>query len=134
MPEQVLVDTSAWISSFRKTGHAQLQSYLKQCILSGAVVTCPVVILELLQGCRTKAERDKLRRELESLEVLPIDPVVWERGYELGFALGRKGLTVPTADLILACAALEYDALILHQDQHYELIAQHTKLQTKQFT
>jgi len=131
--ERVLVDTSAWITSFRRTGHPELKEYLKRCISFGFAATCPVVILELLQGCRTETERDNLRIKLESLDVFPITDLTWERIYELGFSLGREGLTLPTADLIIAAVALEQDAVVLHQDQHYELIGRHSRLRTKHF-
>jgi predicted nucleic acid-binding protein len=131
--ERVLVDTSAWITSFRRTGHPELKEFLKHCISSGSAATCPVVILELLQGCKTEAERDGLKTQLESLDVLPITQTTWERIYELGFSLGRGGLTLPTADLIIAAVALEHNATVLHQDQHYEMIGRHANLRTKHF-
>lgn len=131
--DRVLVDTSAWITSFRRTGHPELKEFLRYCISSGFAATCPVVILELLQGCRIETERDHLRIKLESLDVFPVTPLIWERLYELGFSLGRAGLTLPTADLIIAAVALEHDAIVLHQGQHYELIGQHSRLRTKHF-
>ena len=131
--ERILVDTSAWITSFRRTGHPELKEFLKHCITAGCAATCPVVILELLQGCRTEAERDNLRIKLESLDVFPITDLTWERMYELGFSLGREGVTLPTADLIIAAVALEHNAIVLHQDQHYEMIGRHSRLRTKHF-
>lgn len=131
--ERVLVDTSAWITSFRKVGHPELKEFLKYCISSGFAATCPVVILELLQGCKTGTERNNLRTRLESLDVFSITSPTWERVYALGFSLGRAGLTLPTADLIIAAIALEHDAVVLHQDQHYEMIGRHAPLRTKHF-
>ncbi len=131
--ERVLVDTSAWITGFRKAGHPALKEFLKYCISSGFSATCPVVILELLQGCKTETQRNDLRIKLESLDIFPITSPTWERVYALGFSLGRAGLTLPTADLIIAAVALEHDAIVLHQDQHYEMIARHAHLRTKHF-
>ncbi len=131
--ERILVDTSAWITSFRRTGHPELKEFLKQCVSAGCVATCPVVILELLQGCRSEAERDGLKTQLESLDVLLITQTTWEHVYELGFSLGRGGLTLPTADLIISAVAIEHDAVVLHQDQHYESIGRHSRLRTKHF-
>ena len=131
--DRILVDTSVWITSFRRTSHLELKEFLKHCISSGFVATCPIVTLELLQGCRTGAERDNMRIRLESLDVFPISQSTWDRSYELGFSLGRKGLTLPTADLIIAAVALEHDAIVLHQDQHYKMIARHSPLRTKHF-
>jgi predicted nucleic acid-binding protein len=59
---------------------------------------------------------------------------VWEQAYELGFSLRRKGLTIPTVDLIIAALAIENKSLLLHHDEHYEMIvAQYPILQTKYF-
>ena len=130
----ILIDTSAWIASFKKTGNQELKEFMRQAILSGLTVTSPVIILELLQGCRSIGERDALRTELESLDVLPIVQGVWERAYELGFLLRRKGLTIPTVDLIIAALAIENKSLLLHHDEHYEMMVPYTPaLQTKYF-
>ena len=131
--ERILIDTSAWIVGFKKTGHPALKEFLKYCISSGFAATCPVVILELLQGCKTEAERNNLRIKLECLDVFPITPPTWERIYALVFSLGRADLTLPTADLIIAAVALEHDAIVLHQDQHYEMIGRHTHLRTRHY-
>ena len=83
----ILVDTSAWIVSFKRAGNHDLKEFIRQAILSGHAVTSPIVILELLQGCRSAEERDSLRIKLESLDILSITFSVWEQAYELGFSL-----------------------------------------------
>ena len=132
--EEILIDTSAWIVSFKKAGHLDLKEFMRQSIIAGLAVTTPIIILELLQGCRSVEERDALRVKLESLETLPVTPSVWERGYELGFSLRRKGLTLPTTDLIIAAVAIEHKSILLHHDEHFEKIAsQYSDLRTKYF-
>ena len=133
-PEKILIDTSAWIVSFKKASDPQLKDLLKSSILSGMAVTAPIIILELLQGCRTVEERDSLKIKLESLDILSITQSVWEQAYEMAFSLRRKGVTVPTTDLIIAAAAVENNSIILHQDEHYEMIVQYyPTLHTKYF-
>lgn len=79
-------------------------------------------------------ERDSLRIKLESLDVLPIKPAVWEQAYELGFSLRRKGLTIPTADLIIAALAIENNIFLVHHDEHFEMIVPcFPNLKTKYF-
>jgi predicted nucleic acid-binding protein len=130
----ILIDTSAWIASFKKTGNDELKEFMKQTIVSGLAVTAPVVILELLQGCRSVGERDALKIKLESLDILSITLPVWEQAYELGFSLRRKGLTIPTVDLIIAALAIENSSLLLHHDEHFEMILPYNPaLQTKYF-
>ena len=130
----VLIDTSAWIASFKKAGNDELKEFMRQAILSGLTVTSPVIILELLQGCRSVGERDALKIKLESLDILSITFPVWEQAYELGFSLRRKGLTIPTVDLIITALAIENKSLLLHHDEHYEMIVPYFPiLQTKYF-
>jgi len=130
----ILVDTSAWIVSFKKAGNHNLKEFVKQAIVSGHAVTSPIIILELLQGCRSIEERDSLRIKLESLDLLPITPAVWEQTYELGFSLRRRGLTIPTVDLIIAALALEHRTFLLHHDEHFEMIVPYfPNLRTKYF-
>ena len=121
----ILVDTSAWITSFKKTGNHELKEFMKQIICSGFRVSSPGRVLELLQGCRSAWERDALKIKLESLDISSITLSVWEQAYELGFSLRRKGLTIPTVDLIIAALAIENKSLLLHHDEHYEMIVPH---------
>ena len=130
----ILVDTSAWIISFKKAGNHDLKEFVKQAIVSGHAVTSPIIVLELLQGCRSVEERDSLRTKLESLDLLPITPAVWEQAYDLGFSLRRRGLTIPTADLIIAALALENKTFLVHHEEHFEMIVPYfPSLRTKCF-
>ena len=130
----ILVDTSAWIVSFKKAGNHNLKEFVKQAIVSDHAVTSPIIVLELLQGCRSVEERDSLRTKLESLDLLPITPAVWEQAYDLGFSLRRRGLTIPTADLIIAALALENKTFLVHHDEHFEMIVPYfPSLRTKCF-
>lgn len=131
IPESVLIDTSAWIASFKRTGGLELKEYVRNAVLAGVAATTPIIILELLQGCRNAGEREGLRLSLESLEVMAITQPVWERAYDLGFSLPRRGLTIPTADLIIAAVAIESRCILLHRDRHYELLARHSQLRTR---
>lgn len=119
--------------SFKRAGNPESKEFLKNAISGGTAATSPIIILELLQGCRSEEERSGLRIKLESLDVLPITQAVWEQAYELGFSLRSKGLTIPTVDVIIAALALENDCTVLHQDKHYEMIASHSTLRAKTF-
>ena len=38
------------------------------------------------------------------------------------FDLRRKGLTIPTADIIIASLAMDNDSVVLHLDRHFSLM------------
>ncbi len=130
--KNILVDTSVWIASFKKDGDLQLKQFLKNTITTDMAVTCPIIILELVQGCKTPKEKDTLLRRFESLENLSITSQLWNKAYDIAFLLRRKGLTIPTVDLIIASVAIENDCILFHKDVHFELIANnYSELQTK---
>jgi len=125
--KRILVDTSAWIVIFRSGGEPEAREFVKQKVAADQAATSPLIILELIQGCKTVKERDQLRLQLESLQIFDLENTTWERAYSLGFHLRRKGLTVPTTDILIIALALENDCLLLHFDRHFSLAAQHLK-------
>ena len=110
-----------------------MKAFLIESVRLGRAATSPIIILELLQGCRTEAERDSLKEKFESLLVLPVGQTEWERAYGLGFMLRRQGLAIPTADLIIAAVAIENNSILLHMDKHFEMIVRYSKLRTRTF-
>ncbi len=120
MDKKILVDTSAWILSFKRSGQEALDK--------DQVVTTPFIVLELLQGCKTQKEFDDLEIRLTSLESYPPETRTWEGVYGFGFPLRRKGLTLPTLDILLAFLAIQKDFVLLHHDHHFRKIAEQSKL------
>jgi predicted nucleic acid-binding protein len=125
MPAKLLVDTSAWIVSFRKSGHEQLKKTLVAALDTLAVTTTNIVIIELLQGCRNRNEYDAMHARLTALETIPISDAVWDLSSTTGYELRRKGITVPTLDIIIASAAKIFDCSLLHHDKHFRAISKH---------
>src|SRR5574340_65510 len=123
MSGRLLVDTSAWIASFRKTGHEELKKALVSALDSLSVVTTNIIILELLQGCRNKNEFIAMNTRLNALETLLISDDAWVLAYTTGYDLRRKGITVSTVDIIIAAVAKTYNCGILHHDKHFRPIA-----------
>jgi hypothetical protein len=125
MSAKLLVDTSAWIVSFRKSGHEQMKKTLLEALDTLSVATTDIVILELLQGCRNRNEYDAMHARLTALETIPINEAVWDLSYTTGYDLRREGITVPTLDIIIAAAAKIHDCSLLHHDRHFRTISKH---------
>jgi len=125
MPAKLLVDTSAWVVGFRKSGHEQLKKTLVAALDTLSVATTNIVILELLQGCRNRNEYDAMKARLEVLETIPVSDAAWSLAYAAGYELRRKGITVPTVDIIIAAAAKIHDCTLLHHDKHFRALAKH---------
>lgn len=91
-------------------------------------MTTNIIILELLQGCRSKEEYEAMQSRLEALENLPLNDKVWEIAYLTGYELRKKGITVPTIDIIIASIAKTYNCDLLHHDKHFRIIAKHLNI------
>lgn len=125
MKDRILIDTSAWIESFKKTGNKSLQQLIIKTLDSSQVATTNIIILELLQGCRDKKEYAEMKMRLESLELLPANGKVWDMAYNAGYNLKKNGITIPTIDLIIASIAKTYDYTLIHHDKHFRLVTKH---------
>lgn len=44
---------------------------------------------------------------------------VWERATDLAWKLDRRGVTLPSPDLLIAALALEANAAVLTADRHF---------------
>jgi predicted nucleic acid-binding protein len=123
----ILVDTTIWIHFLRGSG-TQFQERLVPLIMTDRIATTPVIIMEILRGARSEKEYDKLRKDMAALRSFELTASVWERACKLGYTLRQKGINTPMTDTIIAAVAQEHNALLLHDDRHYEMIASVTQL------
>ncbi len=129
----VLLDTSAWIAFFSPIGHDALKSEVRAALDEERVFTCAVVCTELLVGARDRAGFKKLGELLQSLPQIPIDDGVWSRAAALGFAMRRKGRSIPLSDLLIAEACRSRALELWHLDEHYETIRTHSEFPARSF-
>ena len=128
METPVLIDTSAWICFFARSGFIRIREAVSQLLDENkAAITGPVVV-ELIQGARTERERDFLRSRLEGLHWLSITDMHWYEAAELSFRLRRKGVTASAIDVLLSSVAMSYQCRLLHKDSDFDLIARHSAL------
>ncbi len=62
-----------------------------------------------------------------------MEDLIWERVYSFGFSLRRRGLTVPTLDILIAFLAIDKGYTLLHHDHHFRMIAEHSELDAMDF-
>lgn len=124
----VLIDTSAWIGFFAKTGYPQIKEQLKKLLDNNAVATAGPIVLELFQGCRSTKERRILQEQLEGIHWLVTEDQHWFQAGEMANDLRQKGITVSAIDALIATLAQAYQCQLMHLDQDYEHIAKHTTL------
>ena len=129
----VLVDTSAWIFALKKNPFLPLKDRIDMLLREDLVVSFGMIKLELLGGAKTTKEFNRLKSRLEAFYEISTDTILWGMASQLAFKLHRKGLTIPYTDILIACAALESKAVLLHADAHFDLLAKHTELKVESF-
>ena len=83
-----------------------------------------MVSLELLGGARTTGEFNRLKTRLDALQQIPVGKKEWEEAARTAFQLHRRGKTIPYTDILIAAAAAEAGATLLHADQHFDMLAE----------
>ena len=119
-----LIDTSAWILALRKGDSLRAKDEVDRQVLENRAATSGIIILELLSGTRTKREYQELKEDLGALIQLETPAKIWERASHLAYALKRKGITVPSTDILITAIAMENGCILLHGDRHFDLIAE----------
>ena len=132
-PAGVLLDTSAWIAFFSPIGHDVLKAEVRKALNEERVVTCVVVQTELLVGARDRAAFRKLDELLSSLPQAAMDDELWSRAAGLGFALRKKGRSMPLPDLLVAEMCRSQSLELWHLDDHYEAIREQVQYATRSF-
>ncbi len=126
--DKIVIDTSAWIESFRPDSSKSCQQFVRDMIIQDMVLLPGIIKAELLRGTKNKKEFNRLNQMLKGLTYLAVDEDFWERLSNFSFQLFRKGIIVPLTDTYLALLCIENQASLLHRDKHFDVIAQKTKL------
>jgi len=126
--DKVIIDTSAWIESFRPQSEKTFINLVKDLIFKGRILVPGIIKTEILRGTKNKKEYNQLNDLLKGLEYLPVADDFWEKLSLFSFRLFRKGVTVPLTDTYIALLGIENNASILHRDKHFDLIAEKVPL------
>lgn len=121
MPNRILPDTCAWIDFF-KARPTPLAEDLKTALTNGTIVSCGVVMYELLQGIRSHKEEELVISAFQALPQLEMTATTWIKAGRLSADVRKKGHTIPLSDIIIAALALENDCDVLTVDHHFDLI------------
>jgi len=115
---RILPDTCAWIDFFRGK-QTPLAQALEKSLFSSEVLTCGVVLFELLQGIKSPREEEQVQNALLALPHLEMNRDLWIEAGKLSSLLRTKGQILPFSDFIIAAIALEHDCAVLTIDRHF---------------
>ena len=128
-----LIDTSVWLFALRKEYIPEIKDRVDYLLKDNMVLTTGIINLELLSGAKTKSEYQRLKNRLTALENITTDETLWDMALDLAFKLRRKGVTVPLTDILIAACALSEKCVLLHADNHFDLIARHINLDVESY-
>ncbi len=123
----ILIDTSAWVEFLRNTG-SQICEQVDR-LLERETYVCEPVVMELLAGARNDAQLTELRRLLARCTTLQTTSADFEMAAAI-FRQCRRGGKTPRKmlDCLIAAIAIRNDASLLHCDQDFLAIAEHSSL------
>ncbi len=127
MKSEYFIDTSVWIPYFR-AGGAEYGDFIDTLIDENRVHINGIVLAELLTGARSPAEIDLLSLALAGLKFVPNDRDSFQSAGRSGFALKKKGISVPLSDIIIATDCIDHSLVLIESDRHYAAIAVHLPL------
>lgn len=123
------MDTSAWIISFKASLNPKTKIAIDAFLSESRIVTCGVVMLELLQGAISEAEYRKLFADLSALVFIETNQRIWEASYRIAFEMRRRGNLIPTGDCLITAIALESKLELIHADKHFDAIQKYIPLE-----
>jgi predicted nucleic acid-binding protein len=127
----VVVDSSAWIEFLKPWGtpvHRTLRRLLDE---RAELAVTEIVLMEVLAGARSEAERATVRSHLLALPVLPLNGLAdYESAAELYSACLRAGEAIrKLTDCLVAVPVIQAGATLLHNDVDFDVLARHSPLQ-----
>lgn len=121
----ILLDTSALIEFLNHTD-SPVAKAIENIILSSAdAALTDIVLTEVLQGIRLERDYHEIKESLLTFPVLSLKgPQSYIYAADIYRKCRAKGTTVrSTIDLLIAQAAIEHGAALLHNDRDFDAIA-----------
>ncbi len=121
----ILLDTSALIEFLNHTD-SPFDRAIENIILSSAdAALTDIVLTEVLQGIRLERDYREIKESLLTFPVLSLKgPQSYIHAADIYRKCRAKGTTIrSTIDLLIAQAAIEYGAALLHNDRDFDAIA-----------
>lgn len=112
-------------------GESPCDRALERAIREGAPLATPApVVMELLAGCATEDDADRIRRLLARFEMLEVEgPADFEDAAHVQRICRRAGETIRSmVDCLVAAMAIREGRPLLALDRDYQVIARHAGL------
>lgn len=125
-----VLDTSGW----HRLRIPSVAAAWRAIAAAGEAATCGGIRYELLYSARSANDYEHWAAVLDELVQVPTDASCWDRALEVQRTLAHQGgmhhRSVKLVDLLVAAAAEQAGAMVLHYDEDYDRIASITGQQT----
>lgn len=122
----VLVDTSVWIDLLRARADEHVRVLRALLLRPTVVLISPQILQEVLQGATTREAQSALERRFRDMPcVSAADARTAAIAAARLYVRCRLQQVTPRSsnDCLIACMAIEHDALLLHNDRDFDAIA-----------
>jgi predicted nucleic acid-binding protein len=119
----LLIDTSA----FSRAQHPQVREHWAHALYTDRLRISPVAKLEILLTARDGGTFDELAEELSAVRAAPLTAKVARAAEDTMRILAHRSAgaqRIPIADYLLAAAAQELGAAVIHYDHDYDTLAE----------
>ncbi len=119
----LLIDTSA----FSRAQHPQVREHWAHALYADRLRISPVAKLEILLTARDGGTFDELAEELSAVRAAPLTAAVARAAEDTMRILAHRSAgaqRIPIADYLLAAAAQELGAAVIHYDHDYDTLAE----------
>ena len=120
MENDILVDSNVFIDLLNRRRDPAI--WLVEWAGKSNLATCGMVRMEVLRGIKSFKQLTQIRAFMDVMVNVPSDQLLWPAATELAWKLDRKGLVIPSADVVIAASALRLDAAVLTSDAHFAQI------------
>ena len=118
----ILVDSSIWIEALAPRAPEAIVTILRALLTAKRTAVTEMVRLEVMAGAKSAKEFDQFREDFAAVSCFSATTASWRQAEEISFALGRRGLRVPVADLLIAAVAVSHDLPLWHADRDFERV------------
>jgi predicted nucleic acid-binding protein len=123
-----LIDSSCWVDYYRPEGDSRIQMAVAEALETDEASICGIISLEILGYIARQVEYDVVSSDFSGMHNLPLGHSEFDTAVAIGRALRAKGASVPATDLLIAAAAINNNAVLLHCDRHFLMIAKYSAL------
>lgn len=119
----LVIDTSAWA----RASHPEIREGWKQALLARRMRLAPMVRLEILLSARSGDAFEAIAEQLSAIQGAPLNASVIRAAETAMGSLSHRSSgahRIPLVDYLVAAAAQELGAAVIHYDSDYDTLAE----------